>query len=181
MKSPLILLVLVLVSSGCVSEFSFEQGMGELELIEGKYLDDTGSAIKGSINDLVAELESFKTRLDGYNEREDIRALSIFTDFKINYYLFLNELEDLSSVSQEATCSNPEAAGELVDSAGSVSYYSENIADDIQELVEDYGQYMDNETLSDMTELRDYVRDSAELMAQLINSRVESLSNCSGG
>jgi len=175
----LISVLTVLLVSGCISGYTFEQGMTELESIENRYLDDSGTIITGDINTLVGELQAFKSKIDT-QEGDDIEALSIFTDFKINYYNFINELEALSQASEQATCSNPLAVNELVDSAGSVRFYSDNIADNINQLILGYGIYIDNETISGMERLRVDVENSTTLLIGVVDERISML-NCSGG
>lgn len=175
------LLTIIILVSGCVSGYTFEQGMGELESIEGRYLDSSGSVVRGSLSGLASELEVFKARIDSQAESEGMRALSIFTDFKISYYLLLDGLETLSQASEEASCSNPAAIDELIDSSGSVRYHSERISGDIQSLIDEYSLYMGNETLSDMEILMESIDESTSLLMGSVDERIEALSDCSGG
>jgi len=182
MRSALLLAATVaaLLVSGCVSSYTFGQGMSELESIEGRYLDPNGSVVRGSLKGLASELDVFKARIDSQPETEDMRALSIFTDFKISYYLLLDSLESLSQASVEASCSNPSAIDELVDSSGSVWYHSEKISGDIQTLIDEYSIYMGNETLSGMEILRESIDESTSLLMERVDERIQFLSNCSG-
>jgi len=171
----------VLIVSGCVSQYTFGQGMSELESIEGRYLDSSGSVVRGSLKGLASELEVFKARIDSQPETGDMRALSIFTDFKISYYLLLDALENLSQASEEASCSNPSVIDELIDSSGSVRYHSERISGDIQTLIDEYSQYMGNETLSNMEGLRESINMSTELLMETVDGRIQTLSACQEG
>ncbi len=171
----------VLVVSGCTSYYTFGQGMSELESIEGRYLDSNGTLIRGNLEGLASELEVFKARIDSQPETEEMRALSIFTDFKISYYLLLDALETLSQASEEASCSNPPVIDELVDSSGSVWYHSERIAGDIQTLIDEYSRFMGNETLSSMQALRESITMSAELLMETVDERIQTLSACQEG
>jgi len=177
MKRLLVSAVLVVLISGCVSGYTLESGMNELLSIEGNYIDDTGGAVKGNIDNLISELQSFKSRIDG---QEGLEALSLFADFKISYYSFIRELEALTRASQEASCSAPEAIDDLIDSAGSVMYYSDRISDDISQLILGYGAYIDNETISGMEMIRDDVNNSTRLLMGVVDGRISFLMNCSG-
>jgi hypothetical protein len=168
----------VLIVSGCTYNYTFEQGMSELESIEGRYLDPSGSVVRGSLKGLASELEVFKARIDSQAETGEMRALSIFTDFKISYYLLL---DGLSQASAEASCSNPSVIDDLVDSAGSVRYHSERISDAIQTLIDEYSQFMGNETLSDMQILRESITESTELLMGSVDERIQALSACQEG
>jgi len=82
------LIIIAVIALGCTTqkeEYTFSDGLTELQVIEDKYnLSDNTTSVQNLENGKI-ELILLRHKLDDYNETRDINALRSLTDFRIFY------------------------------------------------------------------------------------------------